>query len=55
MGIYARHIAAPTFTTPLPPDFLALAATVSTFAAVMSAAVAVGAVAWFFVKGRKLA
>jgi hypothetical protein len=55
MGIYARHIAAPTFTTPLPDNFLSLATGVSTFAAAASAVVAVLVVAWYFSKGRKLA
>ncbi|MFN8373992.1 MAG: TspO/MBR family protein [Anaerolineae bacterium] len=53
MGIFARHNAAPTFTTTLPTDFVTLAAATGTFAAVMSAAIAVTAAAWFLVKGRK--
>ncbi len=55
MGIYARHSAAPTFTTALPADFMTLAASVGTFAAVMSVGVGVIIIVWFFVKGRKFA
>jgi hypothetical protein len=54
MGIFARHNAAPTFTSALPENFTTLAASTGIFAATMSAVVAVIIVVWYLMKGRKL-